>query len=96
MKVLTVVSVVGIPPVLVAGIYGMNFKSMPELEWPWGCAYGLAVIVLSGLIPLGVFRKRKWISTSKSRGVPEILICVHQAARRGSRSFRPSFTACGV
>jgi magnesium transporter len=61
MKVLTVVSVVGIPPVLVAGIYGMNFKSMPELDWPWGYAYGLAVIVLSGLIPLGVFRKRNWI-----------------------------------
>ena len=35
MKVLTVVSVVGIPPVLVAGIYGMNFKSVPEFDWAW-------------------------------------------------------------
>ena len=42
MKVLTVASVVGIPPVLIAGIYGMNFKSMPEYDWPWGYAYGLA------------------------------------------------------
>jgi len=61
MKVLTVVSVVGIPPVLVAGIYGMNFKHMPELDWTWGYAYGLAVTVLSALIPLILFRKRNWI-----------------------------------
>jgi magnesium transporter len=61
MKVLTVVSVVGIPPVLVAGIYGMNFKSMPEYDWSWGYAYGLAMIVVTGLIPLAVFRWRNWI-----------------------------------
>jgi len=61
MKVLTVVSVVGIPPVLVAGIYGMNFKGMPELEWAWGYAWGLGVVFLSGLIPLAFFIKRKWI-----------------------------------
>ena len=61
MKVLTVVSVVGIPPVLVAGIYGMNFKSMPEYDWSWGYAYGLAILVLSGLIPLAFFIRRKWI-----------------------------------
>jgi magnesium transporter len=61
MKVLTVVSVVGIPPVLVAGIYGMNFKNMPELDWAWGYAWGLAIIVLTALIPLVLFRKRNWI-----------------------------------
>lgn len=61
MKVLTVVSVVGIPPVLVAGIYGMNFKQMPELDWAWGYAYGLAVIFLSALIPLVFFKKWNWI-----------------------------------
>jgi magnesium transporter len=61
MKVLTVVSVVGIPPVLVAGIYGMNFKSIPEYDWTWGYAYGLAMILLTGLIPLAVFKKRNWI-----------------------------------
>ena len=36
MKVLTIASVVGIPPVLVVGIYGMNFKNMPEYDWAWG------------------------------------------------------------
>ncbi len=34
--------------VLVAGIYGMNFKSMPEYDWSWGYAYGLALIVVTG------------------------------------------------
>jgi magnesium transporter len=41
MKVLTIASVVGIPPVLVTGIYGMNFKNMPEYDWAWGYQYGL-------------------------------------------------------
>jgi magnesium transporter len=59
-KVLTIVSVVGIPPTLVAGIYGMNFKFMPELGWDWGYGYGLAMIVLSGVIPLLWFKWRGW------------------------------------
>jgi magnesium transporter len=61
MKVMTIASVVGIPPVLVAGIYGMNFKTMPELDWQYGYFYGLSLIVLTTLIPLAVFRWRKWI-----------------------------------
>ena len=61
MKVMAIASVVGIPPVLVAGVYGMNFEIMPELKWQWGYAYGLALIVISGLIPAAIFRWRKWI-----------------------------------
>jgi magnesium transporter len=61
MKVLTVVSVVGIPPVLVAGIYGMNFKNMPEYDWAWGYPYGLGLIVLTAVIPLAIFRWRNWV-----------------------------------
>ncbi len=60
-KVLTVVSVVGVPPTLVASIYGMNFKWIPELEWGYGYFYALVLIVLSGLIPLIWFKKRGWI-----------------------------------
>ena len=60
-KVLTVVSVVGVPPTLVASIYGMNFKWIPELQWEYGYFYGLAVIVLSGIVPLVWFKKRGWI-----------------------------------
>jgi magnesium transporter len=60
-KVLTVVSVVGVPPTLVASIYGMNFKDMPELNWAYGYPYGLTVIVLSAVLPLLWFRIRGWL-----------------------------------
>jgi magnesium transporter len=59
-KVLTIVSVVGIPPTLMAGIYGMNFKFMPELNWTWGYPFGLFIIALSALIPLIWFKWRGW------------------------------------
>jgi magnesium transporter len=61
MKVLTVVSVAGVPPVLIAGIYGMNFKNMPELNWPWGYGFALALIVISTIIPLLWFKLKQWI-----------------------------------
>jgi magnesium transporter len=61
MKVLTVVSIVGIPPTLIAGIYGMNFKVMPELDWAWGYPYGLAVIAASAILPLLILRWRGWV-----------------------------------
>ena len=61
MKVLTVASVVGIPPVLVVGIYGMNFKNMPELDWPWGYQYALALILITALVPLLWFKWKDWI-----------------------------------
>jgi magnesium transporter len=59
--VLTVVSVVGIPPTLVAGIYGMNFKNMPELDWAWGYPFGLTMIVLSAILPILWFKWRGWL-----------------------------------
>ena len=59
-KILTIVSVVGIPPTVVAGIYGMNFKVMPELNWAWGYPFGLAMILLSAIIPLIWFKWRSW------------------------------------
>lgn len=59
-KILTIVSIIGIPPTLIAGIYGMNFKNMPELNWAYGYPYGLIVIALSGLLPLAWFKWRGW------------------------------------
>jgi magnesium transporter len=59
-KVLTIVSIAGIPPTVVAGIYGMNFKYMPEYNWPWGYPFGLAMIALSTIIPLIWFKLRGW------------------------------------
>jgi magnesium transporter len=60
-KVLTVASIVGIPPTLMAGIYGMNFKNMPELNWTWGYPFGWAMIVVSALIPLLWFKWKGWV-----------------------------------
>lgn len=60
-KVLTVVSAVGVPPTLVASIYGMNFKDMPELSWAFGYDYGLALILLTAIIPLVWFKVRGWL-----------------------------------
>lgn len=59
-KILTIVSIVGIPPTLIAGIYGMNFKGMPEYDWAYGYPYGLALIFLSAVIPLAWFKWRGW------------------------------------
>jgi magnesium transporter len=52
--------VVGIPPTLIAGIYGMNFQSMPEYHWAHGYAWGLSMIVLSTLLPVAWFKWRGW------------------------------------
>lgn len=59
-RLLTVVSVIGIPPTLVASMYGMNFKHMPELDWTFGYVWGLALIVISALIPAIWFKRRGW------------------------------------
>jgi magnesium transporter len=60
-KVLTVVSVVGVPPVLVVGIYGMNFKYMPELSWTLGYPFALVLCLASIVLPLLWFKWRDWL-----------------------------------
>ncbi len=60
-KTLTVASVVGIPPVLVAGIYGMNFRQMPELGWRYGYPFAIILIIVSAIIPLAWFKRRGWM-----------------------------------
>jgi len=60
-KFLTVWSIVGIPPTLMAGIWGMNFKVMPELNWAWGYPFAWAAIVVSALIPLAWFKWKGWV-----------------------------------
>jgi len=59
-KVLTVVSVVGVPPTLVASWYGMNFKTIPELDWAYGYPYVIVLALLSGILPLVYFRVKGW------------------------------------
>ena len=60
MKVLTVFSVVTIPPMILAGIWGMNFKSIGEYDWPHGYAFALTMIVISVIVPLVIFKWKKW------------------------------------
>jgi magnesium transporter len=59
-KVLTIVSVVGIPPTLIAGMYGMNFDTIHEYHWRYGYAWGLFLIVLSAVLPTAWFKWRGW------------------------------------
>jgi len=59
-RVLTVFSIIGIPPTFFASMYGMNFKTMPEYDWAWGYPYGLTVIALSAIIPAVWFKWRGW------------------------------------
>ncbi len=60
-KVLTIASVVGIFPTLMAGWYGMNFHNMPELGWAYGYQFGIGVIVVSTILPLLWFKWRGWM-----------------------------------
>lgn len=60
-KVLTIASTVGVPPLFVVGVYGMNFRYMPELEWPHGYPMALLLALVSALLPLIWFKWRDWI-----------------------------------
>ena len=60
-KLFSVAAVVLMPPTLVASIYGMNFKHMPELEWIGGYPFALLVMVLAGALPYLYFKWRKWL-----------------------------------
>ncbi|HEX4078803.1 MAG TPA: magnesium transporter CorA family protein [Rhizomicrobium sp.] len=59
-KVLTIVSVVGIPPTLIASMYGMNFDTIQEYHWRYGYEWGLSLIVLSAVLPTAWFKWRGW------------------------------------
>jgi magnesium transporter len=60
-KIFTVVSLVFLPPTLLASIWGMNFDVMPELHLPYGYPLALALIVSSSLLTLYIFRRKNWL-----------------------------------
>jgi len=60
-KIFSVAAVVLMPPTLVASIYGMNFKSMPELEWPFGYSMALTLMAIVGVLPYLFFKWKKWL-----------------------------------
>ena len=61
MKVLTIIATIFMPLTFIAGIYGMNFKFMPELEWHWGYPAVWLIVVIIGISMLLYFRKKKWL-----------------------------------
>ena len=61
MKVLTIFAAIFIPLTFVAGIYGMNFKYMPELEWHWGYFGVLGLMAIVGVSLLFFFKRKKWM-----------------------------------
>lgn len=61
MKLFSWAALIFLPPTLVAGIYGMNFEHMPELDWLLGYPFALALIVASGVLPILYFKWRRWI-----------------------------------
>ncbi len=60
-KIFTVVNVIFLPPTLIASMYGMNFKNMPELDWQLGYPFSIALMVVFTLIVLLIFRLKKWL-----------------------------------
>jgi len=60
-KIFSVASVVFLPPTLIASIYGMNFKILPELSWNWGYPFALGLMVASAIAPFWYFRRRGWL-----------------------------------
>jgi magnesium transporter len=61
MKVLTIIATIFIPLSFLAGIYGMNFKFMPELEWRWGYFVAVGIMITAGLGMVIYFKKKKWM-----------------------------------
>lgn len=60
-KIFTVVTVIFMPPTLIASLYGMNFRLMPELEWEYGYMFALFLMIASSAITLFIFKQKKWL-----------------------------------
>lgn len=60
-KIFSIAAVVLLPPTMVASLYGMNFKHMPELSWAWGYPFAIVLMILSGMAPYWYFKRRGWL-----------------------------------
>ncbi|HTD89037.1 MAG TPA: CorA family divalent cation transporter, partial [Burkholderiales bacterium] len=61
LNVFTVLSVVLMPPTLIASIYGMNFRHMPELDWLWGYPMAIVMMIMVAVGPIVYLRYRGWL-----------------------------------
>ena len=57
----SIAAVALMPPTLIASIYGMNFKHMPELEWTFGYPYAVGLMICSAILPFVIFKWKKWL-----------------------------------
>ncbi|MDD1536194.1 MULTISPECIES: magnesium transporter CorA family protein [unclassified Bradyrhizobium] len=60
-KLFSVMAVVLMPPTLIASVYGMNFKVMPELEWVHGYPMALVMMLIAAIVPYWIFKWKKWL-----------------------------------
>jgi magnesium transporter len=60
-KIFSVAAVVFMPPTLIASIYGMNFKAMPELEWTYGYPFAIVLMLFAAVLPYFFFKWKKWL-----------------------------------
>jgi magnesium transporter len=60
-KIFSIAAVVLMPPTLVASIYGMNFKYMPELDWALGYPFAVVLMLIAAALPYFVFKWKKWL-----------------------------------
>jgi magnesium transporter len=60
-KLFSVASVALLPPTLIASIYGMNFRAMPELDWSFGYPFALGLMLVSVIAPFWFFRRKGWL-----------------------------------
>ncbi|HSX20483.1 MAG TPA: magnesium transporter CorA family protein [Gammaproteobacteria bacterium] len=60
-KLFTVLGVIFLPPTLIASIYGMNFKAMPELSWKFGYEFAVLLMLLAAWLPYKIFKKNGWL-----------------------------------
>jgi magnesium transporter len=60
-KLFSVMAVVLMPPTLIASIYGMNFKMMPELDWPHGYPIALVMMLIAAVLPYMFFKWKRWL-----------------------------------
>ena len=60
-KIFSVASVAMLPPTLIASIYGMNFRWLPELQWEYGYPFSMTLMFVSVVVPFWFFRKKGWL-----------------------------------
>ena len=60
-KIFSIAAVALMPPTLIASIYGMNFRHMPELEWTYGYPFAIVLMIAAAILPFIIFKWKKWL-----------------------------------